>query len=97
MLYSSADNTATGNCSKESIDSNMSIDFENSQLLDEYLSGKKQDETNSQSVFDNVDIENELNMFDPEQISSSESILEYWNSVKSEHKHLYELAKCIYA
>lgn len=75
----------------------MSIDFENPQLLDEYLSGEKQNETNSQSGFDNVDIENELNMFDPEQMSSNESIIDYWNSVKSGHKQLYELAKCIYA
>ena len=75
----------------------MSIDFECPNLLDEYLSGTNQNQINSQSNFDNVNIENELNIFDPEPMSSNENIINYWHSQKSKESHLYKLSTCIYA
>lgn len=76
----------------------MSIDFESPDLLDDYLSaGTSQDDADYQGVYGAVDIESELNSFDPEPLSSGKNIIDYWNSQKSRQKHLYELAKCIYA
>lgn len=92
MIYSSERNQANGNRSNESIDSDISIDFENAQLVD-----GKQNPINSQNIIEHVDIEEELNLFDPEPISPNTSILDYWISQKSQHAHLFKLATCIYA
>lgn len=76
----------------------MSIDFDSPHLLDDFLSaGTSQDDVDYQGVYGAVDIEMELNSFDPEPISSGKNIIDYWNSQKSRQKHLYELAKCVYA
>lgn len=55
------------------------------------------EEGDSHGMLEHVDIENELIMFVPEEMSSEQGIIEYWNSKKNQNRHLYELAKCIYA
>lgn len=72
----------------------MSIDFNDSQLLDNHLSGTVRDEAAPQTS-DVVDIVLELHIFDPEQITSDQDIIAYWSS--HENHHLYELARCLYA
>lgn len=84
-----------GNRSDESINSNMSIDFEN--VLDENASETTESHNNSQNVDANVDIEYELTMFEPDEMAPKQDIISYWSVQKNKHKHLYELAKCIYS
>lgn len=89
LIHSSPDNPNL-NRSKESIGSDLDIDFDDPQRLDAHLS------INKEKTMD-VDIEIELELFDPEPMSTDKCIFEYWNSRQKEHKNLYTLATCIYA
>lgn len=85
------------NCSKESVESHLSVDFDNPQLLDNSFNDGQQNQNTPQNIYENVDIEIELEMFDPEPMTADESIFQYWHSRKNQHQKLYELAKCIFA
>lgn len=94
----SAANATATNSSTETSSLNSTIYFSNTEILDKYLS-----RTNtSQSVqpytsAQGLSIEDELQSFEPEQLSTSASIISYWESVKDEHFNLYQLAMVIYA
>lgn len=36
-------------------------------------------------------------MFEPDQMAPEQNIISYWSLQRNKHKHLYELAKCIYS
>lgn len=89
-------NQLSTNCSTESSGINLSIDFNNPKILDEYLS--KEHPPDSQQIdCSSVNIEHEIEQFQPEKLACDETVLSYWKSVKDEKKNLYELAMIIYA
>lgn len=96
LIHSSADNQ-NPNRSKESIDSNPDIDFDDPQLLNKYLSTNQNESIDVDIERIDMDIERELELFDPESMSTDKCIIEFWNSQEKQHKNLYTLAKCIYA
>lgn len=83
------------NCSTGSSELNVSIDFDNSLALDEYLSSNESQV--NRMVISSTDIRTELELFSPERMKPDESILLFWESSKIENKRLYEIAKVIYA
>lgn len=44
-----------------------------------------------------MNIESEIESFQPDKLSTDESVIEYWDSVKEEHPRLYEIALILYA
>lgn len=79
------------NCSTESSGINLSIDFNNPTVLEEYLST---DHVQNDCGFS---IEREIELFQPDKISYDYDIISYWQSIKEEKKNLYEIAMVIYA
>lgn len=80
--------------------SNLSLDFDSSETLNSYLSqtGNETSPSSQQNTSRNeVNIQHELTRFQPQTLSSNDSILEFWELNKSKQKHLYELAKVIFA
>lgn len=75
----------------------MSIDFDSVQSLEENASETAQTHNESQNVNNNVDIEYELTTFEPDEMIPKQDIISYWSLQRNKHKHLYELAKCIYS
>lgn len=91
-------NATATNSSTEASSLDTSIDFNNTERLDNYLSRRNgsqsvQPVTNARGV----SIEEELEMFHPEKQSSGTSIISFWESIKNEHFNLYQLAMVIYA
>lgn len=86
------------NLSTESSGGNLSIDFENPKILDEYLS-RTNHSRDMQTVanYHGFSIEHEIEIFQPDQLSSDASIISFWKSMKSKNPHLYEIATVIYA
>lgn len=68
-----------------------SVDFNESDELDKFL-GFTQSNNNRLT-----DIEFLLENFDPGRLSSKESVLNYWQTVKSIHVELYQLAQIVYS
>lgn len=68
-----------------------SVDFNESDELDKFL-GFTQSNNNRL-----IDIEFWLDNFDPDRLSSKESVLKYWQTVKSVHVELYQLAQIVYS
>lgn len=66
-------------------------------MVDSCFSDGQQNENTSQSNYHDVNIEDELEMFEPEEMSSNESIFQYWESHKNQNRNVYELAKCVFA
>lgn len=75
----------------------MSIDSDNVQSLEKNANETAQTHNDSQNVDDDVDIEHELTMFEPDEMAPKQDIISYWSLQKNKHKHLYELAKAIYS
>lgn len=91
-------NRSTINVSTESPGCNISIEFENPKMLDEYLS-RTNHSRDMQPIADHrgLSIEQELEMFQPEKLSSDASVISFWRSIKEQNHHLYEIATVIYA
>lgn len=88
----------TTDCSKESSGLNTSIDFDNIEILDNYLSRSchahnSEPAANTQTL----SIEEQLELFQPEKVSSDTSIISFWESEKEQNNNLYQLAMVIYA
>lgn len=80
---------------------NLSIDFDDSIQLNKYLEKTPMQnhptEERSLERNRNLDIEMEINLFDPPRLSSNASILSYWESIKESNERLYQLATAIFA
>lgn len=86
------------NCSKESSGLNISIDFDDPDVLDKYLSrGHNSLDVQPAAACKNVCVETEIELFQAEKLPSNTSVISFWKSVKEQNQHLYELAKVIYA
>lgn len=87
---------ATTNRSADSSDLQLSLEFNNTDALEMFL-------TRNDNAFDmetftmDCDIETELVMFQPEKVSVKTNLMEYWESLKSKHPRLYEMAQVLYA
>lgn len=95
------------NCSGESSDLNMSIDFDNSALLNNYLTRNQASTqefgmTRSDSAErlvrcnDNDDMEMQIELFDPPHLDSEENILNYWAGERDKHEKLHQLAMVVF-
>lgn len=84
-------NNSITNCSNES-SGMLNIDFNNPQVLNEYLSHNSTD----QDMQQHCDIELEIELFQPEKLPCDASIISYWQSMKEKNKDLYKLAMVIY-
>lgn len=83
------------NYSVVSASSNISIEFNNYSILDEYLSndaGSSQNTNRTES-----DIEVEIAQFQPNKLKSNESIVHFWESCKNEYPNLYHIANVVFA
>lgn len=100
LEFLSEERTATAaatNSSTEASSLDTSIDFTNTQLLDKYLSRSNGLQTVQPSTNAYIDIEMELDDFQPEKLSSAASVISFWESIKEEQINLYQLAMVIYA
>lgn len=99
---------STENCSGGSSDLNMSIDFDNSVLLNNYLTrnqfsmqefGTTRSESAERSVRRNDcdNMEMQIELFDPPHLDSEENILNYWAGERDEHEKLHQLAMVVFA
>lgn len=82
------------NCSNDSSGLNINIDFDDTGLLDKYLSGEISS-TDSQSS--GMTIDTEIDSFNPEPIPSDSSVKSFWKSEKLKHPRLYEVATVLNA
>lgn len=84
-------NESSKNFSAESSGINMNIDFNNTKVLEEYLSGNNAQ--NEQPIADNrgLGIEGEIELFQPDKISLDCGVISYWQSIKEEQKNLYAI------
>lgn len=80
------------NCSTASASSNISIEFNNYSILDEYLSNDVSYSRNT----NRTDIEIEIAHFQPNKLKSNESILHFWESCKNEYPNLYHVANVVF-
>lgn len=85
------------NLSNQSSGVNLSIEFNNPKLLDNYLAHKDHAPNIQDNANDHGGIELEIELFDPEKISSDCNIISYWNSMKEQNKNLFEIAMVIFA
>lgn len=91
-------NETINNCSNESSGLNTSIDFDNIEILDAYLSRSYHVNRAEPSSTQTLSIEQELELFQPEIMKPSEiDILSFWESEKERNKNLHQLAMVIYA
>lgn len=75
----------------------ITFEFDADAELDNYLTGRRTRCSNEANNYRNVDIELVLDQFQPPQLPSNASILDYWQTAKDEHPELYELAMIVYA
>lgn len=97
---------STNNCSGSS-DLDMNIDFNDSHLLDNYLSREQTQSEQLENVGESTesashvhnydDIETIVDVFDPEKLSSDTDILAYWETMKQSHGELYQLAMVVFS
>lgn len=80
------------NRSASDCDLNLSIDFNISEQLDEYLARG----THVTAPTAN-DIEDEIELFQPDKLPTNESVIDFWERNKEEFPRLYELAVILYA
>ncbi|XP_055306540.1 zinc finger BED domain-containing protein 4-like, partial [Sitodiplosis mosellana] len=111
MTESSEDQTivvdeSTENCSGESSDLNMSIDFDNPALLNNYLARNQTQQlgmTQSDSApilqhrGDIDDMEMQIELFDPPHLDSEAKILHYWANEKEKNENMHQLAMVVFA
>lgn len=71
--------------------SNLSIDFNDPRLLTSYLSRDAAPARNGE-----VNIRNELELFQPDYLPPNANIISFWETQKSENNHLYQLANIIF-
>lgn len=84
------------NCSAESSD--MSIDFDNHESLDNYIAHGRFDENmQSGGVNSSVDIRMEIELFQPNILSTKSNVFEFWDSIKKDNENLHEIATVIFA
>lgn len=75
---------------------NLSIDFNDANLLDSYLLSN-QNSSMSQEMNASMSIETELELFQPEHLASDSSVIDFWKSNKQKYPMLYEIATAIYS
>lgn len=86
------------NCLCVSGESNISIDFDDPTILDNYLSTSTHNsEAHLLQSNDLNDIELEIDLFDPPQSITDINILSYWEAMKDSNKNLYKLASVVFA
>lgn len=79
--------------------STESVEFDEQTELDKYLS-KNRNANIAESFennYDSDDIEILLDLFAPGTLLSSESVIDYWESIKKDNAQLYELAMVVFA
>lgn len=90
---------STTNCSAESCLMNMEFNFNDTDALERYLD--RETNTDSPTAIHRdrreVDIELEIELFQPEKLPVKTNLIVYWESVKSENPRLYEIAMILYA
>lgn len=79
---------------KEASNNSFTVEFDEEKELSQHLFG---DSTTSQTPPTTIDIEIELDLFQPAPIPIKSSIMEYWETAKEEYKPLYELALVIFS
>lgn len=83
------------NASNESSGLNLDLDFNDTNVLDEYLLNRTvESQTNTSH---GMPIKTELEFFQPEHMSSDSSVIQFWKSNKLKHPRLYEIAEAIYS
>lgn len=90
-------NKSAINLSTESSGVNLSIDFDDQKILNEYLSRADHSRDEPTSDYRNFSIEHEIELFRPEKLSADASVISFWDSSKERNKHLHELAMVVYA
>lgn len=95
LRINSQDNT--DNNTSANSDSDSDFEFNEHAELEKYLAGSQYNsQTNAREV-NSTDITSILECFDPDHLSSSESVLQYWEKNKNKHPQLYNLAEVIFA
>lgn len=84
------------NLSTESTNSSIDLNFDEHAELDKYLSGDRRN-IQANLTHQTSDIEILIETFDPEPLSSNQSIRNYWEMVKKDHPELYRLANVIFS
>lgn len=86
------------NQSMNSSGSDISFEYNATADLDNFLRGTQNELINTNALKSTeVDIDHLLDVFDPDIISSSSNVLEYWEQNKNDNVHLYELATVVFA
>lgn len=92
-ILASIDNTIQS--SKEASSNSLSFDFNPEMALAQHFG------TNNQTVHKTTtyekDIEEIIDLFQPETMPLSASVLQYWHSVKEDHPELHKLASVIFS
>lgn len=72
------------------------IDFDDTTMLDEYLARGSALTSPSQTATHHT-IEQELELFNPQKLSTNQSIIEFWERTKDEYPIMYKVALILYA
>lgn len=82
----------------QSTDLNLSIDFDNPDILNDYLSlNESARGVQIPKVLHDMNIEAEIELFQPEKLPSDASVIAFWQSHKEQNERLFELAMVIFA
>lgn len=79
---------------KDASNNSFNIEFDEEKEMSQHIYGDLAMHSEESTT---VDIEIELDLFQPAPIPIKSSVIEYWESVKEEHKSLYELAMVIFS
>lgn len=97
---------STENCSGESSDLNISIDFDNPALLNNYLARNQSSTQSSQTRPESAqileqhnsdDMDMQIELFDPPYLDSESNILEYWAKERENSEKMHKLAMAVFA
>lgn len=95
-MRSCNDSNRQGSQAQNLSSSDLTIDFDGSFELNEFLKGNKP-ATNVNDSDVPIDIDSILDSFNPEYLQANESIVDYWLSKKNTHPVLHDIAFIIFA